>query len=202
MSGASRITRVAGRAIVLPGDDIDTDRIIPARFLKAVTFDGLGAHVFEDDRQQAADAGTPHPFDMPEARRARVLVAGANFGCGSSREHAPRAIALHGIQAIVGVSFAEIFFSNAVAIGLPCVTVNRDDLARLSEAVAADPATEVVVDVDAQSVTAGPVHVAARMPPMGREALITGQWDATGLLLEQYDDVARVRARLPYLKGF
>jgi 3-isopropylmalate/(R)-2-methylmalate dehydratase small subunit len=202
VSATPRIIRVTGSAIVLPGDDIDTDRIIPARFLKAVTFDGLGSHVFEDDRQQTAASGVTHPFDSPAAGRAQVLVVGANFGCGSSREHAPRAIALYGIRAIVGVSFAEIFLANAVAIGLPCLTMEREALARIAAAVAADAGVEVAVDLDRLEVSAGAMRVAAGMPSVGREALLTGQWDATGLLLERYDEVERVRATLPYLSAF
>ena len=134
MSTSSR-TLAAGTAIVLPGDDIDTDRIMPARFLRAITFDGIEAHLFEDDRRSLASQGATHPFDDARRRAARVLIVGANFGCGSSREHAPQAILRWGIRAIVGESFAEIFFSNAVAIGLPCVTVAAPDAQMLTRTV-------------------------------------------------------------------
>jgi 3-isopropylmalate/(R)-2-methylmalate dehydratase small subunit len=195
---SSRIERVEGPALAMPGDDIDTDRIIPARYLKAITFDGLDAHVFADDRAQAAAAGGQHPFDDPAGREARVLLVNANFGCGSSREHAPQAIARRGIRAIVGESFAEIFAGNALMIGLPCLTVSRDDMRRLMAAVQSAPGLTCEVDLRAGRVTAGPVTAAASMPPAAREALLSGTWDATAALLEDYEAVEAVAKRLPY----
>jgi len=199
-TSASVIERVAGTAIVLPGDDIDTDRIIPARFLRAVTFDGLGGHVFEDDRREAAERGETHPFDDPAHAAARVLIVGANFGCGSSREHAPRAIAQRGIAAIVGGSFAEIFVNNALLIGLPCVSVGEAGLRRLRES--AGGSTEVVVDLRERTVTAGAVRETADIADSARAALLSGDWDATARLLERYEEVDLVRRRLPYLNAF
>ena len=193
-----RLERVDGRALALPGNDIDTDRIIPARFLKAITFDGLEAHVFEDDRAQIAAAGSRHPFDDPAGRDAAILFVSANFGCGSSREHAPQALARRGFRAIVGESFAEIFAGNALMIGLPCLTVSRDDMRRLMEAVQASPATACAIDLRAGRITAGAVSVAAAMPAAAREALLSGTWDATAALLEDYAAVERVAAKLPY----
>lgn len=201
MSSSSR-TLTAGPAIVLPGDDIDTDRIMPARFLRAITFDGIEAHLFEDDRRSLASQGATHPFDVAARRGARVLIVGANFGCGSSREHAPQAILRWGIRAIVGESFAEIFFSNAVAIGLPCVTAAADDAQRLTRAVQDDAGAVVTVDLEKRTVSAPGVTAAAAIPDSARDALISGQWDATGLLLEHYEDVERVAAGLPYVHGF
>lgn len=198
----ARISHVAGPALVLPGDDVDTDRIIPARFLKAITFEGLEAHVFEDDRRAATAAGVTHPFDDPARQHARVLLVGSNFGCGSSREHAPQAIARRGIAAIVGESFAEIFFGNSLAIGLPCVTVSRDDAARLREAVAHDPSSAVEVDLESMAVRVGTLSVPAHLPPATRDAWLTGSWDATGLLLEDYAAVEKTAAALPYIAGF
>lgn len=197
---ASVIDRVAGIAIVLPGDDVDTDRIIPARFLRAVTFDGLGGHVFEDDRREAAERGGMHPFDDPALVEARVLIVGANFGCGSSREHAPRAIAQRGIAAIVGGSFAEIFVNNALLIGLPCVSVGEPGLRRIREAAGAR--TEVVVDLRERTVTAGAVGEPVEIADSARTALLSGDWDATARLLERYEEVDQVRRRLPYLNAF
>ena len=194
----SRIERIDGRGLVMPGDDIDTDRIIPARFLKAITFDGLEAHVFEDDRAHAAAAGGRHPFDDPASRDARILFVNANFGCGSSREHAPQAIARRGIRAVVGESFAEIFAGNALMIGLPCLTVARDDMRRLMDVVQGSPGVSCQVDLQANRVTAGSVSVAASMPSAAREALISGTWDATAALLEDYGAVEAVAERLPY----
>jgi 3-isopropylmalate/(R)-2-methylmalate dehydratase small subunit len=194
----SRIERVAGRAIVLGGNDIDTDRIIPARFLKAITFDGLETHVFEDDRRELAVRNAVHPFDDPAVAGAAVLVVGANFGCGSSREHAPRALAQWGIGAVVGESFAEIFASNALTIGLPCVSAQPDAIRRLRELLAENPTTEVVVDLQTSSIAAGGVVLDAALPASARAALISGDWDATSLLLDRYEEVEATRARLPY----
>jgi 3-isopropylmalate/(R)-2-methylmalate dehydratase small subunit len=198
----SPIVRVTGTAIVLPGDDIDTDRVMPARFLKAITFEGLEAYVFADDRKEAAGRGLTHAFDDVSRREARVLVTGRNFGCGSSREHAPQALRRWGLRAIVGPSFAEIFFGNAVMIGLPCVTVADAELEWLRETVTKDATLSVDVDLDTMTVTAGGRTIKASMPPTARHALISGAWDGTGLLLEDYEQVRRVAGRLPYLRGF
>jgi 3-isopropylmalate/(R)-2-methylmalate dehydratase small subunit len=199
---ASRIDRVEGSALVLRGDDLDTDRIIPARFLKAITFEGLEAHVFADDRQQSAAAGTVHPFDRPEVRGARVLIVGANFGCGSSREHAPQALWRWGIRAVVGESFAEIFAGNALAIGLPCVTASRADLDTIRPIAETHPDARAVVDLEDQSIAIGDTRISMQIPAESRAALLSGHWDATGLLLEHPQDVAATRARIPYLNRF
>lgn len=200
MSG-SAVTRVAGPAIVVPGNDMDTDRIMPARFLKAITFAGLETHVFEDDRREATTRGATHPFDDPSRRQARILIAGVNFGCGSSREHAPQALYRWGIRAIVAESFAEIFFGNSLMIGLPCIGASSADLEAL-RAAAADPAAEIVVDIDARRVEAGSIQVSAHLPDATREALLSGAWDATGLLLDDYGQVEARAATIPYIAGF
>ena len=200
MSG-SAITRVTGSAIVLTGNDMDTDRIMPARFLKAITFAGLEAHVFEDDRREAAALGVTHPFDDPSRQQARILIAGGNFGCGSSREHAPQALYRWGIRAIVAESFAEIFSGNSLMIGLPCVTASPADLDAL-RAAAADSTAEIVVDIDRRRVEAGSIQAVAHVPDTTREALLSGAWDATSLLLENYDHVKARAAAIPYIKGF
>lgn len=193
---------VQGCAVVLPVDDLDTDRIIPARYLKAITFEGLGAYAFVDDRAATTATGAVHPFDDPEAAGASILVTGTNFGCGSSREHAPRALAQWGIRAIVAPSFSEIFFGNAVAIGLPCVTLCGDDLLELRRRVAEAPRQEVRVDLGTRTVSTGPWSAALEMPESGRVALVTGHWDQLAWLLADPDAVLRVTARLPYLGGF
>lgn len=198
----SRVVNVAGPAMVLPGDDIDTDRIMPARFLKAVTFEGLEAHLFEDDRREATTRGLTHAFDVAANRSARLLVVGRNFGCGSSREHAPQAIRRWGIRAIVGESFAEIFFGNALMMGLPCVAIASGDAAQLRAAIASNPTVTVGVDVEAGTVTAGHLVCPASMPESARQALISGAWDATAILLADYDAVRRVAGALPYIVGF
>ena len=200
MSG-SAITRVAGSAIVVPGNDMDTDRIMPARFLKAITFTGLEAHVFEDDRREATARGATHPFDDPSRRQARILITGGNFGCGSSREHAPQALYRWGIRAIVAESFAEIFSGNSLMIGLPCVTVSHADLEAL-RAAAADPAAEIVVDIDARRVAAGSIQAHAHLPEATRDGLLSGAWDATSLLLDDYAQVEAKAAAIPYIAGF
>ena len=197
-----KILNVSGSALSLPADDIDTDRIMPARFLKAVTFEGLEAHLFTDDRLEASRRGLTHPFDDPASQDARVLVVGRNFGCGSSREHAPQAIRRRGFGVVVGESFAEIFFGNAVMIGLPCVTVSPSDLALLHAAVAADPSLTIQVDLVARTVTAGPISAAASLPESARHALTSGEWDATAMLLADYEAVRRTAEKLPYVSGF
>lgn len=193
-----QIRSITGTGVPLLLDDIDTDRIIPARFLRCVTFDGLGEHSFEDDRQQ--DPG--HPFNKPEFREGSVLVAGRNFGCGSSREHAPQALMRWGIKAIVAESFAEIFFGNCGALGIPCVRASRADLEKLSAAVAADPTLPVTVDLDILQVIAGPLTCPIEMPDGPRTSLMTGNWDFLGQLLEGADAVKTTTGKLPYMSGF
>ena len=193
---------ISGRAVVLRGDDIDTDRIMPARFLRAVSFDGLEAHAFEDDRLAAAAAGARHPFDDPAHAGARVLLVNRNFGCGSSREHAPQALARWGIAAVVGSSFAEIFFSNATALGVPCVSARPDDVEALMSRVGRDPAAIVSVDLDRMLVHGGGIEAACTMPAAARSAFLAGTWDATALLTADFASVRAAAARLPYIAGF
>jgi 3-isopropylmalate/(R)-2-methylmalate dehydratase small subunit len=199
---SNRIERVDGRAVVVRGDDIDTDRIIPARFLKTITFEGLEQHLFEDDRRQLAERGTTHAIDQPKYQGARIMLVQANFGCGSSREHAPQAIARWGIRAIVGVSFAEIFFGNSMMIGLPCATVAPAGIEQLMALVEADPTLELHVDLGAATIAAGSVTVPLGMPEAIRSALRSGDWDATSRLVDHYEDVERTAASLPYVAGW
>jgi 3-isopropylmalate/(R)-2-methylmalate dehydratase small subunit len=197
-----RIERASGPAIVVRGNDIDTDRILPARFLRAVTFEGLEQHLFEDDRREAAGRGETHPFDDESRRDARVLLVNLNFGCGSSREHAPQAILRRGIRVVIGESFAEIFFTNALTIGLPCVTGSHADVARLMAIADASPDAQIDVDLDAKRVSSGSFAAEIDLPDSARRALVSGTWDATALLLENYAEVERTAQRLPYLQGF
>jgi 3-isopropylmalate/(R)-2-methylmalate dehydratase small subunit len=199
---SSKRARISGRAVVVRGDDIDTDRIIPARFLKTITFEGLGDHLFEDDRRHAAERGATHAIDAAAHQGARILVVGSNFGCGSSREHAPQAIARWGVHAIVGESFAEIFFGNSLMLGLPCATASREDIDRLSTAVEQNPAAEFVVDIAGGRVTGPGVDLRITLSDGVRAALVNGTWDATSLLVDRYDEVEAVAARLPYLSGW
>ncbi|MFO7695327.1 MAG: 3-isopropylmalate dehydratase small subunit [Vicinamibacterales bacterium] len=192
----------SGRAVVLRGDDIDTDRIMPARFLRAVSFDGLEAHVFEDDRRAAVAAGARHPFDDPARAGARVLLVNRNFGCGSSREHAPQALARWGIAAVVGESFAEIFFSNAAALGVPCVTARPEEVEALMSLAEREPTAIVSVDLERMLVESGGIVAACAMPAAARSTFLAGTWDATALLTADFDAVRAAAARLPYLAGF
>jgi 3-isopropylmalate/(R)-2-methylmalate dehydratase small subunit len=201
-TGARRLGTIEGTGVPVPGHDIDTDRIIPARFLKSITFEGLDAHVFEDDRLGARQRGEMHPFDEPAYQGGSVLLVNRNFGCGSSREHAPQALQRWGVRVVVGESFSEIFFGNSLALGLPCVTVSEADARVLIDEVTRNPKTIVKVDVPALTITVGDRTIAATMPKSAHEALITGAWDATGMLLDKYEDVQAVAARLPYVRGF
>jgi 3-isopropylmalate/(R)-2-methylmalate dehydratase small subunit len=192
----SQVTTVQGRGIPLEGNDIDTDRIIPARFLRCVTFDGLGEHAFEDDRQQLNGS---HPFDQPQYQGAKILVVNRNFGCGSSREHAPQAIAKWGIQALVGESFAEIFFGNCVAMGIPCVTASTEDVKALQGAIAAHPQAAVELNLETLQVTCGSITIPVTMGDGPRQMFLGGTWDACGQLVTQKQQIQATAAHLPYI---
>jgi 3-isopropylmalate/(R)-2-methylmalate dehydratase small subunit len=193
-----RIERVEGRGIPLLLDDLDTDRIIPARYLRCVTFAGLGEHVFEDDRAQHPD----HPFDAPRFKGASILVVGRNFGCGSSREHAPQALMGYGIKAIVGESFAEIFFGNCTSNGVPAVSAAAADLARLAAAIEAEPGRVITVDLVNRQVRAGTLAFPCGMNEGARLSLVTGNWDFLGQLIEAEPLIRQTASQLPYLTGF
>jgi 3-isopropylmalate/(R)-2-methylmalate dehydratase small subunit len=196
------IDEITGRGVPLRGNDIDTDRIIPARFLKSVTFEHLETHAFEDDRKQLEERGQVHSFWNPRYTGARILIVNGNFGCGSSREHAPQALQRWGIRAVIGESFSEIFFGNSVALGMPCLTVSAADAESLLSAVEADPQAELTVRVSAQTVAANGKTYHAGLPAGAREAFTAGTWDATGLLLHDFDQVRNVAKNLPYVSGF
>lgn len=200
---AGPISRVSGPALVLRGDDIDTDRIIPARFLKCVAFDGLGEQVFADDR---AELGGSHPFDRPEHRDAAILLVNRNFGCGSSREHAPQALMRWGIRAVVGESFAEIFYGNCLALGIPCLQAPHDTMVAIQAAAAADPTIPFSIDLAQASLTAGGPNAGQswnlELAAGPQLMLVSGQWDGTGQLLARDSELTATTARLPYLTGF
>ncbi|MDP3071089.1 MAG: 3-isopropylmalate dehydratase small subunit [Opitutaceae bacterium] len=196
----AKITSVTGRGVCVPGNDIDTDRIIPARFMKCVTFDGLGQYLFHDVRNDPATGKpTGHPLDDPRFKGATVLLSGANFGCGSSREHAPQAIQKYGFKAVIAENFAEIFFGNCVTLGMPCATASRADIAKIAAAIERDPATEIVLDVDRQEIRFGGQTVPAEVRAAARDALINGRWDAIGELLDGMEAMKTTAAKLPYL---
>ncbi len=194
----SNIRTVKGRALPVRGDDLDTDRIMPARFLRVVTFEGLERHLFEDDR--AADPS--HPFNNPRYAGATILVVNSNFGCGSSREHAPQGLARYGFKAIVGESYSEIFLGNAAVLGMPCFSAARSDIATLQEAIELDPTMVVEADVESGRVAAGALTIDATVPAALRDAFLSGQWNPTAMLLNQFDEVRRVSKALPYVSGF
>ncbi len=194
-----KIARVEGRGCVLRGNDIDTDRIIPARFLRCVTFDGLGEHAFEDDRAQAKG---DHPFDDERFEGASILIVGHGFGIGSSREHAPQALLRHGFRGFVGGSFGEIFTGNCTALGLPCVTLEDADLEALMDSVELGPGQQVVIDLEALTVAWRGRSAPASLLEGVRAQLLGGSWDATALLVEAGDAIEATAARLPYVSGF
>lgn len=192
----SEVTTVIGKGIPLTGNDIDTDRIIPARFLKAITFDGLGEQVFVDDRTQAQGQ---HPFDLPQYQGAKVLIVNNNFGCGSSREHAPQAIARWGIRAIVGESFAEIFLGNCLAMGLACVTASPDAVNRMQQIVSSSPQTTITVDLESLQVLCGDFVAPICMGDGPRQMMLSGTWDACGQLLAGANAIRETAGKLPYM---
>ncbi len=194
-----KITQVKGRGVHVPGNDIDTDRIVPARYLKCITFDGLGEGLFYDVRKNPDGSDKPHPLNDPRFAGASVLLSGANFGCGSSREHAPQAIRKFGFRAIVAEGFAEIFFGNCTTIGLPCLSASHGDIAAIAAMVAADPSAEIVVDVAAQEVRCGGKAFKATIRESARDALVNGRWDPIGELLERLPAAREVAGRLPYM---
>jgi 3-isopropylmalate/(R)-2-methylmalate dehydratase small subunit len=190
--------QIAGRGIPVPGNDIDTDRIIPARFLKEVTFETMGEHAFEDARKQNPE----HPFNQKVYQGASVLVVGQNFGCGSSREHAPQALMRWGIAAIVGGSFGEIFFGNCLMLGIPCLVASQADLEWLQKAIGREPQKPVTVDVEKQEVRFGDRAIKATVPDGPRKQLVAGTWDSTAVLLEAGPAIETTAHKLPYVAGF
>jgi 3-isopropylmalate/(R)-2-methylmalate dehydratase small subunit len=192
------ITNVSGRGLPVRGNDIDTDRIMPARFLVSVSFEGLEHHVFEDDRK----ADRSHPFDNPRYRGAAILVVNGNFGCGSSREHAPQGLARFGIRAIVGESFSEIFQGNAAMMGMPCFAADHQSIERLQMLIEQAPETAIAASVQTGVITAGTLRFNATLPPALRDGFVSGQWNPTAMLLDRFDEVRAVANQLPYLTDF
>jgi 3-isopropylmalate/(R)-2-methylmalate dehydratase small subunit len=181
------------------GDDIDTDRIIPARYLKCVTFDHLAAGAFADDRSEQAGA---HPFDLEQHRDASILVVNRNFGCGSSREHAPQALIRRGIRALIGESFAEIFFGNCLTLGVPCLSGSHEDVAALQALVSREPTTVLTIDVAGPTVASTDQQWSLQLAEGPLSALVSGQWDGTSQLVAHDAELRATAARLPYLNSF
>lgn len=194
------VERAAGSAIPVRGNDIDTDQIIPARFMKVVTFDGLGQFAFYDQRFTDEDNQKDHPFNEEQHHDASVLVVNANFGCGSSREHAPQALARWGIDAVVGESFAEIFAGNCLALGIPTVTADSEDIQALQDYVEEHPDAEIEVDIADETVSYGETEIDATVDDAQRKALVDGVWDTTALLKSNAESVAQTAEALPYVE--
>ncbi|MGL5808043.1 MAG: 3-isopropylmalate dehydratase small subunit [Xenococcaceae cyanobacterium] len=192
----SQVKQITGKGVPVLGADIDTDRIIPARFLRCVTFEGLGEHAFADDRAQEKGQ---HPFDLPQYQGAEILVVNANFGCGSSREHAPQAIAKWGIEAIVGESFAEIFLGNCVAIGTPCVTADPETVKQLQVLLTRNPQEQVSLDLETMQVRCGDFVAPVAMNEGAKQKFVSGTWDDCGQLVSQADRIKVIAAKLPYI---
>ncbi|MFW6359100.1 MAG: 3-isopropylmalate dehydratase small subunit [Chroococcales cyanobacterium] len=193
----SEVKSVSGHGIPLKGNDIDTDRIIPARFLRCVTFEGLGESAFADDRSQK---NGEHPFDLPQYQNANILVVNGNFGCGSSREHAPQALSKWGIEAIVGESFAEIFFGNCVAIGIPCVTADSDTIQQLQSILFENPQAATEVNLETMTVKCGDFEAPVTMGEGPRQMFVTGTWDSCGQLIAQAPQIQATASQLPYIR--
>ncbi len=201
MSASARL-KIKGRGIPVPGEDIDTDRIIPARYLREITFEALGKYAFQDERFDEAGKPKPHPLNDPRYKGGTVLVVGRNFGCGSSREHAPQSLMRMGIAAFIGESFAEIFSGNCTALGLPAARVSHEDALAISGLVEADPSAVISMDLDAQSISVAGRRFGFTMPDADRRSLLTGDWDSTAVLLAQKDAIRATASRIPYVSGW
>lgn len=190
---------VSGTGIPVPGNDIDTDRIIPARFMKCVSFDGLEQYAFYDVRFDEEGRPKDHPFNDPRFQGGSILIVQKNFGCGSSREHAPQALMRFGMRGIIGESFAEIFAGNCTALGVPAVTASRATINALSEAVASQPDTRIVIDLARKEVTCGSLTAPVEIPESARQALVEGSWDTTAQLLAGREEIQSTAAAIPYM---
>ena len=202
MSEIIKIVQIEGSAVPMRGNDIDTDRIIPARYLKEVSFARMGEYPFYDERFDAAGRKKDHPFNDPEYKGAAILFVNKNFGCGSSREHAPQALHRSGIKAIVGESFAAIFAGNCTMMGVPTVTVGASQIEQLMKSVEESPRTQYTVDLESKTISYGEKKIAIDLPETYRTALTAGSWDSTALLRANLEQVRKTAAKLPYMSGF
>lgn len=196
-----KISSVSGKGVCVPGSDIDTDRIIPARFMKCVTFDGLGEYLFYDVRHDADGNLKDHPLNEDRFADASILLSGINFGCGSSREHAPQAIYRAGFRAVIAQSFAEIFFGNCATLGVPCVIASADDIDKVAAAIDVDPSTEIAIDVEAKVVHYGNSEISIEIPDSARDAFLAAQWDPIGELLDGEEEISETAGKLSYIKA-
>ncbi len=194
-----KITKISGRGVCVPGDEIDTDRIIPARFMKCVTFDGLGEYLFYDVRKNEDGSDKQHPLNEERFKGATILFSGVNFGCGSSREHAPQALYRYGFRGIVAQSFAEIFFGNCTTLGIPCFCATKEDIDTIAAAIDENPELEIALDVENERIHFGDQSVTAVVRETARKALVEGRWDPIGDLQEAKEQISEVAAKLPYM---
>lgn len=195
-----KIEKVKGKAVFVPGSDIDTDRIIPARFMVCVTFEGLGKYAFYDERKDPDGSDKKHPLTDPRRQNAKILLSGENFGCGSSREHAPQSLWHYGFRAIVAQSFAEIFFGNATTIGIPCVCASPSDIAKIAEIIEGDPEAPVEINLGGMTLSCGEFSCKCSMPENARAALASGTWDPIAGLIDAEAEIAETASKLPYFK--
>ena len=202
MSEIVKIAAISGSAVPIRGNDIDTDRIIPARYLKEPTFARMGDYPFFDERFDPSGKKKDHPLNDPEYRGASILFVNKNFGCGSSREHAPQALYRFGIKAIVGESFAAIFAGNCTMMGLPAVVVGAKEIDQLIKSVEENPRTDYSVDLEKKTISYGNQKLTFDMPETYRTALTQGYWDSTALLRANLDQIKLITAKLPYMSGF
>ncbi|PXA04869.1 3-isopropylmalate dehydratase small subunit [Coraliomargarita sinensis] len=195
------IKQVAGTGVYVPGDDIDTDRIIPARFMKCITFDGLGDYLFYDVRKTEDGEDKKHNLNDPRFAGASIIVSGNNFGCGSSREHAPQSIMRAGFKAVIAGSFAEIFYGNSTNLGIVCVTATSLDREVLAKAIEANPELEITIDVNEHKIWFGDQYITCDMRPGARDSLLRGTYDPLDELLEGADAVGETADKLPYMRA-
>ncbi len=202
MSIDTKMIKLSGTGISVRGNDIDTDRIIPARYLKEVTFSRMGEYPFFDERFDSEGKPKSHPFNDPKYQSASILLVNKNFGCGSSREHAPQALFRFGIHAIIGESFAAIFAGNCVVMGIPTITVSSAEIEELMKSVEQSPRTVFTIDLEGKTITYGERQILFDIPESYRKALVTGFWDSTSTLLSNLEKVKKLASRLPYMTGF
>tara|TARA_R110002096_G_scaffold27831_11_gene84642 strand:+ start:2414 stop:3016 length:603 start_codon:yes stop_codon:yes gene_type:complete len=196
-----KITSVSGKGVYVPGSDIDTDRIIPARFMKCVTFDGLGEYLFYDVRHDAEGSPKEHPLNEERYQDASILLSGINFGCGSSREHAPQAIYRAGFHAVIAQSFAEIFFGNCATLGMPCAIASAADINIVATAIDANPDLKITIDVEAKVVRYGDDEIKVEIPSTARDAFLSAQWDPIGELLDGEEAIDGTASNLTYMQS-
>ncbi|MDJ0625950.1 MAG: 3-isopropylmalate dehydratase small subunit [Candidatus Caenarcaniphilales bacterium] len=192
----NKITKVQGTAVYVSGDDIDTDRIIPARFMKCVTFDGLGQYAFYDVRFDENGNSKDHPMDKAEHKEATILISGKNFGCGSSREHAPQSLYHWGIRAIIAESYAEIFFGNCTMLGIPCITLSKEQIEKIAVLIQKNPSLNLEIDLMTNKLFLDTESIEFQIPESSKLSLMEGRWDSLGELLDGKDAIKLTAKKL------